>query len=133
MPIQNEVFEQIQQIMANSAALVTAVVIAVNALKAIGLPGRFMPFFSILLGIGGAYLTISHDPSLFIIIGVLVTGTEHGVFALNQSYFKKQELKTTETLIQHSDSSIEDQTEPTPAFPEVVDPNRKLPEPEDEI
>lgn len=82
--------QDIQSILAASGALVTAVVIVVNALKAMGLPGRVMPFASIILGIGGAWLTISHDPAIFVIVGILVTGTENGIFVLNQRYFQKK-------------------------------------------
>lgn len=80
----------IEQILASSGALVTAVIIVINALKAMGLPGRMMPFVSIILGIGGAYLTISHNPAIFIIVGILVTGTETGIFMYNQGYFQKK-------------------------------------------
>lgn len=80
----------VEQILASSGALVTAIIIAVNAFKALGLPGKMMPFISIVLAIGGAYLTISHDPAIFVIVGILATGTENGIYVLNQTYFQKK-------------------------------------------
>lgn len=126
----------IEQILSTSGALVTAVVIAVNALKAMGLPGKVMPFVSILLGMGGAYLTISHDPAVWVIVGVLVTGTEHGIFALNQNYFAKKEIEhgivPPPATLPDADEMPEATQPPTRNdFPPVLNSDKLEPEPEE--
>lgn len=69
-----------------NGALVTAIQIINNAAKAVGMPGKVAIILSLVLGIAGAYLTISHDPSVFIISGIIVGGIELGIYKAQEAY-----------------------------------------------
>jgi hypothetical protein len=96
----------LKQILQSTGMLVTAIIIVVNSLKAIGLPGKFAPFISILVGIAGAYLTLSHEPAVFIIVGVLSSVGEHGVYAITSFNATKTEAPTVTVLAPEPETEV---------------------------
>lgn len=82
-------------LVAQAGAITTAVIVIVKVIKEMGVPGRFMSALAVVSGIGLSYLTVSHDPSVFILLGILAAGVEKGAYSIDEKHIEnkmKEEL-----------------------------------------
>lgn len=120
-------------IITQNAALVAAVIFAVTALKEVGLPGKFASLMAMILGIGGAYLVISHSPGIFIIAGILAAAGEKGVFAAHESQVTASLTRKSVVEVPVMKDNPTEQPQPADviAGPSIIHTSAFEPEPEE--
>lgn len=80
-------------LVAQAGAITTAVIVIVKVIKEMGVPGKFMSALAVVSGIGLSYLTVSHDPAVFILLGILAAGVEKGAYSIDEKHIEERVME----------------------------------------